>query len=438
MRGPARCVALSPPCAAPPCERVTGWEEKAVRRTIPLTLAAVATGALVAPASADAGRLTCGAAVTDSVVLQEDITGCDGPGLLVAADDVLIDLNGHSIVGTSDEGADCPSAPACTAGVDNRQGHDGLRVRGGTISGFSIGVVMGPDAHRNVVSGMTIEDNRRWGLLAQGADSGVLTRNSLQRNGSTGIVLLESDGFRVTHNALADDRGFSIFLLAADGNDIRRNRVRDSDHGIAVFEGSSDNRVRGNRISRTGGSAIDVGGGDAARNTVRGNHLYDVGDGIIVGNVRESVFEENTVVAAGVTFTGGGGFGMLLDGSDRTLVRRNVILGSRGPGLTVTRMEQPTPAEGNTLTRNVVSAGGSDGIVIDVGAAGTLLERNVATRNREDGIDVQSPGTTVGRNRAHRNGELGIEAVPGVTDAGRNRARDNGDAAQCRGVSCLP
>jgi hypothetical protein len=92
-----------------------------------------------------------------------------------------------------------------------------------------------------------------------------------------------------------------------------------------------------------------------------------------------------------------------------------------------------------TVTGNVVSEiDFTDGIRVEAQAVGTVLRANVATRNRDDGIDVNNPATTVTANVANDNTDLGIEAVAGVTDGGGNRARGNGNPAQCVGVVCTP
>src|SRR3954449_13455697 len=51
--------------------------------------------------SADAApALQCGSRATVSVRLQADILHCAGPGLVVAAPNIVTDLNGHTISGT--------------------------------------------------------------------------------------------------------------------------------------------------------------------------------------------------------------------------------------------------------------------------------------------------------------------------------------------------
>jgi hypothetical protein len=126
----------------------------------------------------------------------------------------------------------------------------------------------------------------------------------------------------------------------------------------------------------------------------------------------------------------------VLDSADHTTLEANTVTGGRGPAIFVTTLEAATVSQDNLLSRNVVSSTLDDGILVDSGATGTRIERNVAMRSGDDGIDVDVAGATLRGNIANRNHDLGIEAEPGVTDAGNNHAAGNGNAAQCIGVFC--
>ena len=62
-----------------------------------------------------------------------------------------------------------------------------------------------------------------------------------------------------------------------------------------------------------------------------------------------------------------------------------------------------------------------DGILVEADVTGSVIERNAADRNTDDGIDVESASTTLTRNTANRNSDLGIEAVPGIHEEARTR-----------------
>lgn len=169
------------------------------------------------------------------------------------------------------------------------------------------------------------------------------------------------------------------------------------------------------------------------------NVLTDNGDGIITGANRsnDNLISHNIITSTGFYgFPDTGGFGLLIDGGVHNTVRANVITGSRGPAIYVTSLDSPTPSLNNVVSANVADSRLSDGILVDNGATGTRLQRNITIGSGDDGIHVDAPATTLTRNIAIRNFDLGIEAVPGVTDGGGNRAADNGNPAQCVNITC--
>ena len=85
---------------------------------------------------------------------------------------------------------------------------------------------------------------------------------------------------------------------------------------------------------------------------------------------------------------------------------------------------------------NIVRDASEDGMRVDAGTDGTVLERNLAFGAGDDGIQVDSAAAVLTGNAAFFNHDLGIEAVAGVTDGGGNRAHGNGNPAQCTGVAC--
>ncbi len=95
-------------------------------------IAAIILAAIALPATASAAKgpaLTCGTTVFTDVTLKQDIdcsAGGDG-GLTVGADDITIDLNGHSITGAG--------ATDGYEGIENA-GFDRVTIKNGTIAAF--------------------------------------------------------------------------------------------------------------------------------------------------------------------------------------------------------------------------------------------------------------------------------------------------------------
>src|SRR5438309_12014566 len=77
-----------------------------MKRIRMIGLGAVVLGMMFSAASADAAHapptpsaLPCGTVITKDTTLQADITGCTGDGLVIGADHVTLDLNGHTVSG---------------------------------------------------------------------------------------------------------------------------------------------------------------------------------------------------------------------------------------------------------------------------------------------------------------------------------------------------
>jgi parallel beta-helix repeat protein len=393
-----------------------------------ISIAAIAICA-IAPAAqaAPAVSVSCGQEITQNTKVANDLNNCPGDGLVIGAPGITLDLNGHTLDGDAEpEGV----------GVNNGDGHDGVTVKNGAIREFDVGVSL-PEVSRNRLTGLRVFHNAILGMDLDFSDHSVIERSSFTGNGANfegpGIFLIGSHQNRISHNVVARNGSNGLFQVDSNDNGIVDNSfVANADSGLTI-ENSVDNRVRRNHVARNTFSGIGIDFADnneVSRNRVvaNGDNMFVVGDG-------------NTIVRNHVSdATGcpdGCGFGISFDGGSGNLIADNTVTGSREAGIRLTSFPPDTPdAVDNSVLRNVVSDAGTDGILVEAGAADTLLLGNLARRAGDDGIDVDSPDTTLTRNTANRNGDLGIEAVPGVTDGGGNTASGNGNAAQCTGVSC--
>src|SRR5215207_779908 len=116
-----------------------------MRRGLVLTLATAA--ALVsASAATGAGGPACGDPITADLVLEADLIGCS-TGLVVAADDITIDLNGHLIEGQSS---------VAGAGVEAVE-RSGITIKNGRVSGFASGVLL-TNTSRSTVENLVVRN----------------------------------------------------------------------------------------------------------------------------------------------------------------------------------------------------------------------------------------------------------------------------------------
>jgi hypothetical protein len=74
----------------------------------------------------------CGDTITTSIRLRTDLI-CLGDGLIVGADDIVIDLGGHTVM------ADRAGAPD-SVGIEDGERHRNVTIRNGTIRNFTVGV----------------------------------------------------------------------------------------------------------------------------------------------------------------------------------------------------------------------------------------------------------------------------------------------------------
>jgi Right handed beta helix region len=116
-------------------------------RAAALAVAVVAV-LLLSPSQALADHVSCGDTITKDTKLDSDLIGCPGNGLVIGADDITLDLNGHTLKADGSFARD-------TAGIDNTSGYDRVTIERGVIELFEYGILM-QGADRNVLRGNTI------------------------------------------------------------------------------------------------------------------------------------------------------------------------------------------------------------------------------------------------------------------------------------------
>src|SRR5215467_5766580 len=88
--------------------------------------------------------------VTQNLTLADDIGPCPGDAVIVGADGVHLDLNGHTISGTG--------AQAGTHVGIRATGRQKLKISNGTVTGFDAGIAL-IGGSNNTVTGITAANN---------------------------------------------------------------------------------------------------------------------------------------------------------------------------------------------------------------------------------------------------------------------------------------
>jgi parallel beta-helix repeat protein len=384
-------------------------------------LALVATVALVwtclttGPGAAAVGRQPhCGSVLTRSTVLTRDLTGCPSNGLVIGADNVTLDLDGHRVVGDGSLQEACSGEQTCDVGIDNSAGHAEVTVSGGSVEDFAVGVLL-VGAQQNELHRLTVARSFFAGIVVVDSSDTRLTSSAALDNGRTtdsaGVVLSSSHGGRVQGNRLSGNGDAGLVAAQSDHNNVTDNIIADNSNAGIGLDGVG-NVVSRNHVVRNGDGIIVTGDG----NRVRGNQVED---------------------ALGCS-DGGCGFGVSLEGGTGNTVSGNDVLRAQKVGIRVDAFLGT--ATGTVIRGNLVRDAGIHGIAVDFEEVGsvtdTLVEANVALGAGNDGLQIGSPLTTVTRNVAEGNADLGIDAVEGVTDGGGNRAAHNGNPLQCVNIDC--
>ncbi|MFK7915776.1 MAG: nitrous oxide reductase family maturation protein NosD [Pseudomonadales bacterium] len=284
-------------------------------------IVAILAGVIASPVALG---LSCGETLTRDTTLTEDLTDCPDTGLLVTGGTgMVIDLNGHTISGAKGNNS---------AGVMIVESK-GVKVIGGTITGFSSGVAVNDSRYVTVEnldldnlgegvyllkarSSKVIHSRFKSNFTGVAMDSeGTASGNEVLNNdfigNSSAVLLRQSNDNRVSHNTFRNNTG-AIGLTSSSANEVVGNGIYDNVNGISISQedaaaaGANSNLIQGNKLYnnnlglilyvppghanynkynhiernafRGGVTGVDIGGLRNYRTIVRGNSFYAMTD----------------------------------------------------------------------------------------------------------------------------------------------------------------
>lgn len=246
---------------------------KRVRQVIGMASAAalaLASTALVGPAYASAATpvtLACGAVVTQNTTLAADVGPCRRDGIIIGADNITLNLGGHTVFGTN--------AKTDNVGIHLIR-HSGVTVRAGTVRDFGTGVALQAGSNYNIVSAMNLHDNigrlDTSGTFGDGvgifaSSNNLITGNEIVHNGPY-------EGIGVFGN------GASGKANPAFGNRLVANHVADN----TILQTSPEDNLT---VSFDMGVNLGFGLGGSSHTTVSNNVIEGNGfDGINACSIR--------------------------------------------------------------------------------------------------------------------------------------------------------
>jgi hypothetical protein len=247
-------------------------------RAMALAFAALVALAVLPGGSALATHVGCGDLITQDTTLDSDVV-CDGDpyngqditGLVIGADDVTLDLGGHTVQVVPGFGMGDEINGIADDGTPRKR----LRIVNGTVAGFSQAIYLHTSG--SVLRDLEIRTPSGVGLFG---DDNVVKRN-VARVGYGGLGTV-GDRNRIAYNDVVSAEGVGI---VGNGGNVRiaHNTVRVEPYGffagIAV-SGFTDAVVVGNDVSSVQSFGVELENGTGA--SVARNFAHDSENGGIV------------------------------------------------------------------------------------------------------------------------------------------------------------
>ena len=184
---------------------------------------------------------SCGQVVTTNVVLTANLICSETDGIIVGADSIKIDLNGHTISGPDVDSQEKTSSKVGVM-IPNM---NNVVVQDGTIQGFQAGILM--TGSQNVeIKGIVSKDNQ-IGAFSTGA-SIVNVHLSILMNNQIGFAGHSTQQATIENNILYQNTLAGITLVNSDNGVLTLNSITESGNGLYVDNQSNDNNVNFNNV----------------------------------------------------------------------------------------------------------------------------------------------------------------------------------------------
>jgi len=325
------------------------------------TITVLATFLMLVAIPASGAHLSCGDTVTTDTTLDSDLTCTTTSGLIIGADDITIDLNGHTI-----SGAACGFCHgirngdfSATANPSPTFGFDDVKIKGpGTIVGFEQGI-RGDTVSKFTIENVIVRDQTSSSAIDILDSEDVKIKKVFISittvSGSIEAIRLQNvDDVKVENvHVVGGAVGVNFGCGSCDGTEPPTNGViKDStfvNNGNGIFLAqTTDAKVKNNVVSGSSGTAIlvglkcFVGSFPAVTNVEISKNVVSNNDssGITLCTADDSKVDKNIV-------TGNGGNGIRVLDSDDNKIEKNIAIGNTGDD-----MKQDGTSSGNTWKKN--------------------------------------------------------------------------------------
>ncbi len=384
--------------------------------------------------------------ITQNTTLTGNVGPCSGHGIVIAADNVTLDLNGFTVQGQQ--------TPMEQAGVffDNVSGST---VKNGTVTGFDAGVYI-EGGGGNTVTGITATNNVNdkmepidpFTIRTPGQTTPLTPQQQHDIDLVTcelgdGITTFDSDNNVISNNTVTGNGPLSGISLVgdSDGNLVSKNEVHENDltnNGVVDAAGNPVFVVNNRHVpagtpgatrpqSMCGGTAIGTPG------MSRGREVQSVGIRIEGPGANNNVIDKNTVTKSALA---------------------GIAIHSHIQNPAAPNVPAQQPNTGNVISKNSVSQTGVDTVQLDSfadgiaslssGPIGTVtmppfnntFEKNVSFNNMRHGLALHTltTGNVVDKNTVYGNGGSGIFVANRATNNTLTKNQGWGNATRPNAV----
>ncbi len=205
--------------------------------------------------------LSCGEVVKESVKLTSDLD-CTSDALIVGADNIKIDLNGHKISG--------PGQTSSKVGVMFANSNGVALTGPGIITGFQAGVLISGGTNAKI-DGVQFTANQ-ISIFGTGSTNTQVTNNMMSNNGIA-IAYHSSSGSSINYNMMKSNNLAGVTLVNSKYNILGMNTISGSANGVFIDGQSTNNTVNSNNVMLNTG--VDINNANGLPTNINHNLFSD-------------------------------------------------------------------------------------------------------------------------------------------------------------------
>jgi parallel beta-helix repeat protein len=314
--------------------------------------------------------------ITTSTTLQGNVSCPTGDGIVIAADNVVLDCNGKNV-----------SGGGTGAGI-SVDGYDNVVIKNCNITNFYYGIKVLNAQNTQIIEDNNLKYNDFYGIYLYQATHTLIQGNELIDD-NNGVYLIKSTNTTISNNTINLQKKFyGVYAFDSRDNFIEGNMLWDNYHGIYLVNSSTTN-VTNNNITSSDVYSLFVHKG-TTDSYFQGNNLTLGQEAIrIKENSNNNYFIDNQIfnhLNYGIYSTGSNNNdfvnntivnnsrNMYLVSSTNSLIENNTI------GLGIIGIQALNNSDNINLTRNIINSTNFPSLEIN-NSANIILANNTIINN---------------------------------------------------------